>query len=139
MLRKYGWPASSRSHIATKGKLYSAIAVLSSEGVEDVYVTDDSVNGEVFLEFVRKCMLPIVMPFDGINPNSVVAMDNPSIHHVDEVVELLTSVGVLVKFLPPYSPDLSPIEEVFAEVLFTSKQSILWTTHDLYNDCIRSI
>lgn len=90
--------------------------MLSSEGVEDVYVTDNSVNGDVFLEFVCKCMLPIVMPFDGINPNSVVVMDNASIYHVDEMLELLTGVGVLVKFLPPYSPVVNPIEEFFAEV-----------------------
>ena len=65
------------------------LRVLSSEEVEDVYVTDGSINENVFLEFVHKCMLPIVMPVDGINPNSVVLMDNMSIHHVDEVVEVL--------------------------------------------------
>ena len=43
-------------------------------------------------------------------------MDNASIHHVDPVVELITAAGALVRFLPPYSPDLNPIEEVFAEV-----------------------
>ena len=43
-------------------------------------------------------------------------MDNASIHHIGELVELLSGVGVLVKFLPPYSPDINPIEEVFAEV-----------------------
>ena len=43
-------------------------------------------------------------------------MDNASIHHVQEVVELLTDVGVLVKFLPPYSPDTNPIQDVFVEV-----------------------
>ena len=44
-------------------------------------------------------------------------MDNVSIHHVDTVVELLTSVGALVRFLPTYSPDINPIE-VFAEVKY---------------------
>ena len=44
-------------------------------------------------------------------------MDNVSIHHVDIVVELLTSVGALVRFLPTYSPDINPIE-VFAEVKY---------------------
>ena len=56
------------------------------------------------------------MPFDGINPNSVVIMDNASIHHVDEVVDTIQSVGTLVRFLPPYCPDLNPCEEVFAQV-----------------------
>jgi len=50
------------------------------------------------------------------NPNSIITMDNASIHHIDPVFKLITATGALVKFLPPYSPDLNPIEEVFAEV-----------------------
>ena len=70
------------------------------------------------------------MPFDGRNPNSVVIMDNASIHKVEEVVELLTGVGVLIRFLPAYSPDLNPIEEVFAEVkqYLQANSSLLNTT-----------
>ena len=45
-------------------------------------------------------------------------MDNASIHHTEEVTGLLQSIGVLVKFLPPYSPDLNPIEEVFSKVKY---------------------
>lgn len=56
------------------------------------------------------------MPFDGYNERSVVVLDNASIHHIDPVVQAINSVGALVKFLPPYSPDLMPLEEVFAEV-----------------------
>ena len=84
--------------------------------MEDVYITESSVDGDVFLDFIRRCILPLLMPFNGINPNSIVVMDNASIHHTDPVLELITAVGALVKFLPPYSPDLNPIEEVFAEV-----------------------
>ena len=73
-------------------------------------------NGEVFLEFVRKSLLPILMPFDGLNKHSVVILDNASIHHVDCVVETILSIGALVRFLPAYSPDMNPIEEVFSEV-----------------------
>ena len=50
----------------------------------------------------------------GTNPNSVVVMDNASIHHVDGVV--ISEVGALVQFLPPYSPDFAPIEECFSKV-----------------------
>ena len=77
---------------------------------------EGSVNGVVFLDLVRKCLLPILMPFDGISPKSVVILDNVSIHHVDSVVDTIQSVGALVRFLPPYSPDMNPIEEVFVEV-----------------------
>ena len=54
------------------------------------------------------------MPFDGLNHKSVVILDNASIHHVNCVAIL--SVGALLRFLPPYSPDMNPIEEVFGEV-----------------------
>ena len=56
------------------------------------------------------------MPFDGTNPRSVVILDNASVHHCDGTVELIESAGALVIFLPPYSPDLNPIEETFASI-----------------------
>jgi transposase len=56
------------------------------------------------------------MPFNGTNPNSVVIMDNCSIHHLHDVIKLIHSVGALVLFLPPYSPDLMPIEECFSKI-----------------------
>ena len=99
-----------------RGKCYSAIGIISTKGVQDVYITDGTVNGDRFFVFVRRDMLPLLMPFDGQSPNSIIIMDNASIHHVDQVTELITSVGALVRFLPPYSPDMNPIEEVFAEV-----------------------
>ena len=91
-------------HIRLRGKRYSAIGILSTKGIEDVYITDTSVNGEIFLDFVRKCLLPVLMPFDGVNPNSVV-LDNAAIHQLDYVVETILSTGALVQFLPPYSPE----------------------------------
>ena len=56
---------------------------------------------------------PTLMPFNGLNPKSIVIMDNGSIHHIDEVIAKITAVGVLVWFLSPYSTDLNPVEEVF--------------------------
>ena len=81
-------------------------------------------NGERFSEFVRDVLLPHLNPFNGINPRSVVIMDNASIHHVDEVVDLIeTQVGARVCFLPPYSPDLNPVEGVFSQVKSIMKQN----------------
>ena len=53
------------------------------------------------------------MPFNG---SSVVILDNASINHTDNVINLLQSVGVLIHVLPPYSPDLNPIEEALSKV-----------------------
>ena len=51
-------------------------------GIEDVYITDGSVNGDMFQHFFCKCVLPILMPFGGLNPPSIVIMDNANIDHV---------------------------------------------------------
>jgi len=99
-----------------RGVQYSAIGILSKEGVQDVYITEGTVNGDVFLDFLNTQLLPILRPFDGFSSNSVVVMDNASIHHVDAVFDVICSIGALVRFFPPYSPDYNPIECVFSEV-----------------------
>ena len=99
------------------GKRYSVIVVMSVNGVEDIYIHEGNVNGEVFVDFVRKCLLPnILMPYNGQNPTSVVIMDTASIHKRSAIQGIINGVGALLRFLPVYSPDLNPIEEVFAEV-----------------------
>ena len=60
--------------------------------------------------------MPYLLPFNGVNPRSVVLLDNASIHHTARPVELIQSVGALVQYLPAYSPDLNPIEEMFSKV-----------------------
>ena len=84
-----------------RGKRYSAISILSTEGVEDTYITEGTVNDEVFHDFVQKQLLPILSPFDGHSPWSVVIMDNASMHHVDPVVTTIVSTSALLRFLPP--------------------------------------
>ncbi len=64
----------------------------------------------------RGYYVPQLLPFNGTNPKSVVVMDNASIHHVDQVVTLIEDVGAIPIFLPPYSPDVMPIEECFSKV-----------------------
>ena len=98
------------------GQRISAIGVMTTRGIEDFYMVEGSVNGDIFLNFIQRCLLSVMLPFDGDNPRSVLVMDNASIHHVEAVVDLLTAAGVLIRFLPPYSPDLNPIEEVFSKV-----------------------
>ena len=63
-------------------------------------------------------LIPLLMPFNGINTHSVVVMDNCTVHHVyvNRVVEMIHSTGALLRFLPPYSPDLNSIELVVSKV-----------------------
>ena len=112
--------------ILIRGARYSAIPVMSVQGIHDVFLAEGSINGERFEFFIRNYLLPVLMPFNGINPLSVVIMDNASIHHVQSNVQLIENTGAKVIFLPPYSPDLNPLEPVFGKVKTILKE----------NDCI---
>ena len=91
--RKYGYSiggiAPQDHRILVRGKRYSAISVMALEGVLDVDIVEGSVNGDRFTKFVNSTLVPILNPFDGNNPLSVVIMDNASIHHVDAVVHAI--------------------------------------------------
>ena len=90
---------------------------MSTQGIHDICLIEGSVNGEVFESFLRSHLLPILQPFNWVNPLSVVIMDNVSIHHVEGVRQLIEDqVGTRLLFLPPYSPDLNPLEEVFSQI-----------------------
>ena len=73
-------------------------------------------DAQIFFAFVRGSLIPNMLPFDGSSPRSVAVMDNYSIHHADSVKELFRQAGVLLIFLPPYSPDHNPIKLAFAKV-----------------------
>lgn len=104
------------TQLLCRGKRVSAIGIMGLCGLLDVYTTSGSVNEEVFLDFLERSLLPQLLPFDGVNPHSVVLMDNAAIHHTDRVVTIIRSTGALLHFIPPYSPDLNPIEECFSKV-----------------------
>ena len=119
-VRKYGYSLRGMPlelpTMLVRGERTTAIAMMSIEGILDVHVTTGTSNGDTFCRFIEKCVLPYLQPFNGINPHSILVMDNCSIHHVQEVVELIEGVGAMLHFLPPYSPDLNPIELTFSKV-----------------------
>lgn len=94
----------------------SAIAIISTHGLLDVHVVGGTTNGAVFYDFTEQYLLPQLQPFNGLNEQSVVVMDNCSIHHIPDIIRMIEEVGALVHLLPPYSPDLNPIEMAFSKV-----------------------
>jgi hypothetical protein len=72
-------------------------------------VTDGPMDGEMFLAYVRQFLCPTLQPGD------TVILDNLSSHKVAGVEEAITATGAFVLFLPPYSPDLNPIEKFFCQ------------------------
>jgi len=91
-------------------KTSTLIAALGLEGVRCATVVDGAVNADIFEAFVERVLVPELRPGD------VVVMDNLSSHKRARTRELIESVGAELLFLPPYSPDLNPIEMVFAKV-----------------------
>lgn len=133
-IRKYGYGmkgiAPRKNTLLVRGKRYSAIPIMSQEGIHDVCLHEGTVNGDRFLEFVQDNLIPILMPFNGINPLSVVIMDNAAIHHVQGVRNIIEGAGARLLYLPPYSPDLNPLEEAFSQV-----KKILKLNHSLFQVC----
>lgn len=102
--------------ILHRGEHISSIAAISVDGIIALESHKDSVSAEVFADFIRGNLVPQMWAFDGESPISVVVMDNCSIHHTELVLDLLKEAGIVVIFLPPYSPDCNPIELVFAYI-----------------------
>ena len=67
-------------------------------------------NGAIFLAYVRECLVPTLTKDD------IIVMDNLSSHKVQGVRDAIEAAGATVRYLPPYSPDLNPIELLFAKL-----------------------
>ena len=124
-----GKPPQNHS-LLVRGERLSAIACISAKGILDVKVVKGTSNGDIFYNFIHSHLLAHLLPFDGRNLHSVLVLDNCSIHHISEVRQVLEEVGVLVHYLPPYSPGYNPIEEAFSKVK-QSLRSESDETHDV--------
>jgi transposase len=91
-------------------KTTTLIAALGATGVRCSTVVDGAVNADVFEAFVARVLVPQLRPGD------VVILDNLSSHKRSRTRELIESAGAQLQYLPPYSPDLNPIEMVFAKI-----------------------
>ncbi len=107
-------------------KTTTLIAALGIGGIRCATVVDGAINGDVFEAFVEHVLVPKLRPGD------VVVMDNLSSHKRARTRELIESSGAELVFLPPYSPDLNPIEMIFSKVkqmlrsLCCRTRSALW-------------
>ena len=123
--RKFGYSLRGESPIyhrwLVRGQRISAIAEICCDGLVTYELTTGTVNGELFLQFVQGSLIPEMAPFDGFSDRSIVVLDNCAIHHVPEVVEEFRKAGIMVIFLPPYSPDYMPIELCFSYIKYYLK------------------
>jgi transposase len=92
------------------GENVSMLAALSVEGVSATMTIQGAVDGLVFLEYIKQVLCRTLSPGD------VVIMDNLSAHKIKAVGDLIEAQGARLIYLPPYSPDLNPIEKCWSKI-----------------------
>ena len=91
-------------------KTSTLIAAIRLEGPCAPWIFDGPMNGEMFLAWVREGLVPVLKKGD------VVIMDNLATHKVQGVSEAIEAVGARLMYLPPYSPDYNPIENMWSKI-----------------------
>ena len=86
------------------------LTALRHDAITAPFVLDGPINGEAFLAYVEQILVPTLKPGD------VVVMDNLGSHKNRAIRKAIRAAGARLVFLPPYSPDLNPIEQVFAKL-----------------------
>jgi len=130
MTRRYGWgPCGERvKGYAPNGhwKTTTFVAGLAATGLVAPLVIEGPMNRAIFTEYVRQFLVPELRPGD------VVVMDNLSSHKNTDVARLIAGPGARLLFLPPYSPDLNPIEMAFAKLKAALRKAAERTREDLW-------
>jgi Transposase and inactivated derivatives len=92
---------------------FQQVSILSSvrlDGTTIPLVFDGALNGDIFRAYVTQLLVP------SLKPGDIVIMDNLSSHKVSGITEAIKTAGAFVLFLPPYSPDLNPIEMMWSKI-----------------------
>lgn len=109
-----GWAPRGQKLVAHapfgKWRTLTFLAALRHDRIDAPCVLDGPINGESFTAYVTQFLVPTLSPGD------VVIMDNLGSHKGVAVRKAIRDVGAKLLFLPPYSPDLNPIEQVFAKL-----------------------
>jgi transposase len=114
MTRQYGRAPRGQRLVASvphgHWKTSTFAAGLRATGLTAPLVVDGAMNGDVFRAYVEQVLAPTLLPGD------IVIQDNLSSHKVAGVREAIEARGASLSYLPPYSPDLNPIEQAFAKL-----------------------
>ncbi len=103
---------------------------LRSTGMTAPMVLDGPMNGDFFRAYVEQVLAPTLQPGD------IVIMDNLAAHKNSAIREAIEATGAQLRYLPPYSPDLNPIENAFSKLKAILRKASARTLDDLW-DAIR--
>lgn len=130
MTRLYGWgPTDQRVVDAVPHghwKTTTFVAAVRLDGLFAPMVVDGAINGELFLKYIRQELAPQLRSGD------ILVMDNLPTHKVRGVIEAVAERDARLLFLPPYSPDLNPIEMVFSKIKNELRRRKLRTVEALW-------
>jgi transposase len=131
MTRLYGRaPRNQRLVDATPHghwKTSTFIGALRCDGLTAPAVFNGAINGDAFLAYVEQILVPTLRKGD------VVIMDNLGSHKLAGVRQAIEAAGACLMFIPPYSPDLNPIEMAFAKLKAMLRAKKLRTIEALWN------
>jgi len=117
MARRYGRsPRGQRATAKVPFGTWKRLSVLSALGIEGVLATmsvEDATDGAILAAYLEQVLLPVLREH---KPDAVLVMDNLRPHKTPEVQAVLDQSGFAYRYLPAYSPDLSPIEPAWAKV-----------------------
>ena len=131
MAGTHGWAPEGERLVASvphgHRKTSSFIGCLSQSGMIAPYVIDGAVNAILFTAYVEQVLVPELQAGD------VVIMDNLPVHKAAAVRRAIEAAGAELLFLPPYSPDLNPIEMVFSQMKAKLRQGAHRAVNTLWN------
>ena len=107
-------------------KTLTFVAGLRVDAITAPFVIDRPMNGNIFHLYLNKCLVPTLSPGD------IVVMDNLPAHKLAAVRTIIEAAGAALLYLPPYSPDLNPIEQVFAKLKALLRKAATRSITDLW-------
>lgn len=123
-------PRGERLHAAVprgRWRTSTFVGALRADGFAAPLVLDGAMDGRAFLAYVQRVLAPALRPGD------VLVMDNLSSHKVAGVREAVEAAGAALLYLPPYSPDLNPIELAFSKLKRLLRSAAERTTEGLWD------
>jgi transposase len=136
MARRYGRCAKGKRLFSKEPwghwKTITFTGALRLKGMTAPMVLDGPMDGEAFRVYVNRFLTPTLKKGD------IVIMDNLPSHGVSGIEEAITAVGAKLHFLPPYSPDLNPIEQAFSKIKSKLRSTAARSIHALH-DAIEQI
>jgi transposase len=131
MTRRYGWgPSHQRvKDFVPHGhwETTTLIHAIDCHGSRASMITNGPTNAWVFEAYVDWLLVPALRPGD------ILIMDNLSSHKNPRVLAKIQAAGAEVRYLPPYSPDLNPIEQIFSKIKTHLRRLAVRTERKLYN------